>query len=109
MSSWALAVRPFHVDEDVVARQRDLHLHVENLALMMVPVGRVHDYAAGLYAVAEGPKVGRELVDAGLDGGRGVHVTESDVDGNCHDSITSAGRSQDGQLSNDRPVRINQC
>ena len=80
------AIRPFHVDDDVVAGQRELYLDVEYLALVMVPVRRIHDHAAGLDAIAERSEVRREFADASLDSRGRLHVPERNVDGDSHDS-----------------------
>jgi len=84
----AIAVGALHVDDDVLAGDCQLDLDVENLALMVVPVRRIDDDAAGLDAVGKGAQVVGELADAGLDGWGAFHVSEGDLDRDGHDVVS---------------------
>jgi hypothetical protein len=64
-----VALRPFHVHHHVLARQPDLHRHVEHLALMMMAMRCVHHHAARLNAVAEHVQVIGETPHTRLDRG----------------------------------------
>ena len=64
----AVALRSLHGHDHILAGQRKLHLDVEDLALVRMPVRRVEHDATRRYLVAEYAEVVRQLAHASLDG-----------------------------------------
>ena len=63
------AVRLFHVDDHIFARDRQANLHVVYLAVVLMPMRRIEHDPARLYAIADYAEMFREFVDTSLDGG----------------------------------------
>ena len=63
-----VALRPLHVHDHVFPGQSELHLDVEDLALVRMPVGRIEHDATGSYLVAEYAEMARQFAHARLDG-----------------------------------------
>lgn len=64
---------------DLAAGQGDVDVHAEQAALMLVLVRRLDDDAAADDLLTVTVEFRGEFVDAGLQGRRGIHVTEGDL------------------------------
>src|SRR5512145_2983244 len=100
-----VALRSLHVDDHVLSGERHLHLHVEDLSLVMMPMRGVDDDTARLNAVAEDIEVRREVADACLDRRRRLHMAKRDLDGDGHDTGPCSGCTAQGYTAG-RPAKV---